>query len=129
MQDNCLDSHRVADYVSIWHAFALDHPDEPDKSLKGSRISPADLTDLQERFRLTELREQDVAWLTARNSETELRRVEQQSEPVEGSHPPQAGRRGDIRPAKSTGEVIRLLEVDRRQLEIGTKRAIRRTHK
>src|ERR1700712_688561 len=77
MQDNCSDSHRVTDYASILHAFALDHPDEPDKRLKGSRISPADLTDLQERFRVTELREQDVARLTARNAETEPRRVEQ----------------------------------------------------
>jgi hypothetical protein len=51
--------------------------------LKASRISPADLADLHERFRVTllklELREQEVARLTARNAylENELRRVEQ----------------------------------------------------
>jgi hypothetical protein len=51
--------------------------------LKASRLSPADLADLHERFRVTllklELREQDVARLTARNAylENELRRVEQ----------------------------------------------------
>jgi hypothetical protein len=51
--------------------------------MKARRVSPADLADLQERFRITllklELREQDVARLTARNAalETELRRVEQ----------------------------------------------------
>jgi hypothetical protein len=51
--------------------------------MKTSRISPADLADLRERFRATllklELREQDVQRLEARNTylESELKRAEQ----------------------------------------------------